>query len=294
MQLNQLRYFIKVAEVGGVNLAAEELHVTQPAVSTAIRKLEEELEVQLFSRYHQRMELTGAGETFYRRMKDILEKADEAVREVKAQGNRMTLLRVGIPPMIGMIYITPIIRLFRPANPEIKIRFIEANTRELSQMLQDKVIDVALMIGESPYSRDFERTMILKTKYHFYVGKDDPLSRKELIDMDDLVKEPLMLFDKGLFLNEYITNAFSRHKQHPNIVFAGSQIDSIKKYVSQSVGGTFLIQECVKADDGLIAVDTAITPTISIVMTWAKGTELSRDEMALLKFLKHRNTASSL
>ena len=78
MRLTQLQYFIRVAELGSINAASRDLHVTQPAISTAVRSLEEELGVHLFSRSHQRMELTDAGLLFYGRVRDALRILDDA------------------------------------------------------------------------------------------------------------------------------------------------------------------------------------------------------------------------
>lgn len=287
MRLTQLEYFVRTANLGSTNAAAAELHVTQPAVSTAIRNLEKELGTPLFRRRRQRLELTEAGALFYRRVNNVLNELHAAVKEVEGYSPDQKNLRLGIPPMIGTIYMPAILRKFVPAHPKIHLEVNEANTMELSQMLGSQKIDMALVIGESPYTRGFERQELLQTQYSFFVGRDDPLAKQKRVTIQQLAKEPLMLFDTGLFLNQYITDAFRTRKlADPNIIFASSQINSIKKYVSMSLGGTFLIRECVRESDGLVEVPTEITPTISIAACWVRGTTLPAAGKTLLRFLQ--------
>ena len=293
MRLTQLQYFIRVAELGSINAASRDLHVTQPAISTAVRSLEEELGVHLFSRSHQRMELTDAGLLFYGRVRDALRILDDARDELQGYSAGQETIRFGIPPMIGLMYVPAIIRKFNLEHPEIRVKLTEANTRELSQMLNSRELDFALMIGQSPYSTGFERKTLLFTRYSFYVGPDNPLIGTDVVKLDELADVPLILFDTGLYLNRYITQAYENRDKRPTVAFASSQINSVKKYVQQSSGGTFLIRECVQPDDELTEVATEITPEISIVAAWLKGTSLSSSARTLLRFLQKQYPEST-
>ena len=288
MRLTQLQYFIRVSELGSINATSRDLHVTQPAISTSIRNLEDELGIELFTRSRQRMDLTEAGSMFYQRVKRAVSLLEEAKAEAQGYSPDRETVRVGIPPMIGLMYIPAIIRQFNLKHPEISLRVTEANTRELSQKLNGNEIDFALMIGESPYSTWFERKKLLDTCYSFYVGPDNPLASSEMVSLDELAKVPLILFDTGLFLNQYIAHAFDDSRYRPKVAFASSQINSVKTYVRESSGGTFLIRECVQDADGLIEVPTEITPSISIVAAWLKGVSLSSPASKLLHFLENQ------
>ena len=293
MRLTQLQYFIRVAELGSINAASRDLHVTQPAISTAIRSLEEELGVHLFSRSHQRMELTDAGILFYSRVREALRILDDAQDELQGYAAGQETIRFGIPPMIGLMYVPAIVRKFYLKHPEIRVKLTEANTRELSQMLNSRELDFALMIGQSPYSTGFERRTLLDTSYSFYVGPDNPLSSADMVTLDELAEVPLILFDTGLYLNRYISQAFEQRTKRPTVAFASSQINSVKKYVQQSSGGTFLIRECVHPEDELTEVATEITPEISIIAAWLKGTSLSSSARTLLHFLQKQYSEST-
>lgn len=286
MQLSQLRYFLKVVELGGINAAARELSVSQPAITTAIRSLEQELGCSLFNRVKQRMVLTEQGSLFRSRVYPAVAALDAAVEEVQELDARKHQVRLGMPAMIGLLYLPKLLGDFRRACPDVEIRLVEANTRELRTFLDNKRIDMALMIGESPYSQGLGRATLLRTSYSFFVGEGHALARETMVPAEVVADQPLILFDEGLFLNQYITNAFRRNGLFPHVAFASSQINAIKQYVGVAQACTFLIRECVGEDDPLVEVPTEITPPVSIVATWDKEQIMGDAAKQLLRFLK--------
>ena len=99
MELRHLRYFVSVAEQGSVSKAAQQVHVSQPALSRQIRDLEAELGVQLFDRVGRRVELTAEGEDLLRHCRDVLAQAESVRERARAlHGGVVGVLRVGAPP----------------------------------------------------------------------------------------------------------------------------------------------------------------------------------------------------
>ena len=286
MKLSQLYYFQKTAQLGGVSAAAQELHISQPAITTAIHTLEEELNVTLFRRVKQRMVLTEQGEFFLSRVEVILADLDQAVLETRELDGQNARLRLGIPPLIGLLYTRPLLEEIHKIHPGIELQLVEANTRELRRLLNEGRIDMALMIGESPYSRGLERQLLLETSYSFFLGREHPLAGSPFLSARAVSALPLILFDQGLFLNQYITDAFQAQGLFANVIFAGSQISAIKAYVSAGYGGTFLIRECVGPRDALVEVPTEITPPVSIVAAWPRMQPLSPAMGRVLRYLK--------
>lgn len=287
MRLSQLEYFRKVAELGSVSGAARELHVSQPAITTSIRALEEELGVELFDRVKQRMILTEAGRHFSMGIGKVLDALYAVRDETRAMSDRNHRVNLGIPAMIGLLYTQGILHDFRLRYPEVEVHLTEANTRELRTLMDEGRIDLALMIGESPYSRGLERRVLLRTKYCFFVGEGNPLAGREMIDAATVARQPLILFGEGLFLNWYITDALKSRGLEPKVGFTSSQIIAIKSYVREARAGTFLMRECVSPEDGLVEVPTEITPDISIVATWLRDQRLPPQSIQLLQYLQN-------
>ena len=286
MRLNQLEYFVKTVECGGVNAAARELSVSQPAISAAIRELEEELGVPLFRRVRQQLILTEEGAAFYRRVGPLLIQLQVAVHEVQAMAGGPQALRLCLPPMIGMFMAPLILGEFVPAHPDLHLTISEAGTDSIQKMLLDGTADLGIMIGQSPYNVGLEAVPLRETRYALFVGRQSPLAGRRLVSFRDLAGEPLVLFDQGLYINALLHRQFRQEGVRPNIVLQTNQINTIKDFVGRSVASTFLIREVVKDADQLIEVPTDFSPPITIIAAWKKGRRPVGGALQLLRFLQ--------
>ena len=286
MRLNQLEYFVKTVECGGANAAARELSVSQPAISAAIRELEEELGVPLFRRVRQQLILTEEGTAFYRRVGPLLIQLQVAVHEVQAMAGGPQALRLCLPPMIGMFMAPLILGEFVPAHPDLHLTISEAGTDSIQKMLLDGTADLGIMIGQSPYNVGLEAVPLRETRYALFVGRQSPLAGRRLISFRDLAGEPLVLFDQGLYINALLHRQFRQEGVRPNIVLQTNQINTIKDFVGRSVVSTFLIREVVKDADQLIEVPTDFSPPITIIAAWKKGRRPVGGALQLLRFLQ--------
>ena len=286
MRLNQLEYFVKTVECGGANAAARELSVSQPAISAAIRELEEELGVPLFRRVRQQLILTEEGAAFYRRVGPLLIQLQVAVHQVQAMAGGPQALRLCLPPMIGMFMAPLILGEFVPAHPDLHLTISEAGTDSIQKMLLDGTADLGIMIGQSPYNVGLEAVPLRETRYALFVGRQSPLAGRRLISFRDLAGEPLVLFDQGLYINALLHRQFRQEGVRPNIVLQTNQINTIKDFVGRSVASTFLIREVVKDADQLIEVPTDFSPPITIIAAWKKGRRPVGGALQPLRFLQ--------
>lgn len=286
MRLNQLEYFVKTVECGGANAAARELSVSQPAISAAIRELEEELGVPLFRRVRQQLILTEEGAAFYRRVGPLLIQLQVAVHQVQAMAGGPQALRLCLPPMIGMFMAPLILGEFVPAHPDLHLTISEAGTDSIQKMLLDGTADLGIMIGQSPYNVGLEAVPLRETRYALFVGRQSPLAGRRLVSFRDLAGEPLVLFDQGLYINALLHRQFRQEGVRPNIVLQTNQINTIKDFVGRSVASTFLIREVVKDADQLIEVPTDFSPPITIIAAWKKGRRPMGGALQLLRFLQ--------
>ncbi|QKV19677.1 LysR family transcriptional regulator [Oricola thermophila] len=141
----QLRYFVKVAEVGNMTKAAALLHVAQPALGIQIRQLEELLGTPLFERHSRGVSVTPAGQRLYERACVILQLMEEAETELRAFGeNRQEMLTFGVTPSIMRLVGTEIITAVRRDLPDVYLSLIEETSHVLEGSLQRGEIDLAL------------------------------------------------------------------------------------------------------------------------------------------------------
>ena len=121
MTLNQLRYFCTASRCHSITKAAEELYVTQPTISMAIRDLEIEFGISLFSRKGNQLSLTQEGESFYKKATYILQYCNELQADYSSMSRVKPPLRIGIPPMLSTVFFPELLMAFHEKHPEIRV-----------------------------------------------------------------------------------------------------------------------------------------------------------------------------
>jgi DNA-binding transcriptional LysR family regulator len=153
MELRHLRYFVAVAEELHFGRAAERLRVTQPAVSEQVRKLEEELGVQLLERTHHRVALTPAGDVFLLEARRVLQQAERARRAALRTGeNGHGRLRLGLLPDAVPPALPRTLRRFATATPGVEVALETYPSLELIERVRDRELDAAVVCLPAPVS----------------------------------------------------------------------------------------------------------------------------------------------
>jgi len=148
MELRHLRYFVAVASHGSFNRAASILHLTQPALSRQVKDLEDELGVLLVERGRNAVKLTEAGELFYEEAREVLARADKAVRRVRGEARSETL-RVGYAPSMTAGIMPAVLEKFQSATPRVRIELADLSSREINEMAREGRLDLVISPGVS-------------------------------------------------------------------------------------------------------------------------------------------------
>src|SRR5687767_4907117 len=151
VELRHLRYFAAVAAHGSFNRAANNLHLTQPALSRQVKDLEEELDVALFVRGKNAVTLTPAGELFYEEARDLLSRADLAIQRVRGEA-RSEILRVGYTPSLTTGVMPGALEKFQTATPRVRIELADLSPREMVALAKEGGLD--LLVAPSGIEAD--------------------------------------------------------------------------------------------------------------------------------------------
>ena len=202
----QLRAFHHVAIRGGFSRAAEALNVTQPAISDQIRKLEEEYDVLLFNRRKKQITLTPAGRDLLeitRRLFEVESEALELLTESRA-------LRSGSLRIIAdsAHHIVHVLSAFRALHPRVDIVIHAGNTETVTARLHAWEADIGVL-GGIPADRAFEAIRLSSTPLIAFVARGHPLATIGAITLVDLVRQPLVLREKGSMTRRKIAEAIA-------------------------------------------------------------------------------------
>lgn len=286
MRLSQIRYFLEVCRCNNITKAAKNLYVSQPSVTVAIKDLEEELGINLFNRIKQRIFLTEEGKFFYEESLKIVSKLDNLLEVVKDMGEKKNNVKIGVPPMIGSFLFPNIFVGFRESFPEINLEIYEYGTMESRELLLKEELDLVITTGERFKPNEINFYTILKTSYGFYVGKENHLSKKEKISFKDIKDEPLILFNKGFYINRIVMKEFDKlGVKSPNIILETGQVETLKKFISKGIAAGFLTKDCVEDFDNLIELPFDTPMPITIGLEWKKDQYLRSDVANFIKYI---------
>ncbi len=186
MDLIQLRYFQEVAKTGNITRASRELHVTQPNLSKSIARLEDELQVPLFSHRKGRIELNDYGRMFLSSVELAFAQLDTGVQSIR----RMYDVDQNILSLASNIqaFLPDVIPYFIQKHPEIGIRQMDCNTDQMVDRILDRSVTLGISFEEISHDQIvFEK--LGEKEYVLAVNTDNPLSKEEMVSFTELAGE---------------------------------------------------------------------------------------------------------
>lgn len=193
MELRHLRYFVAVASHGSFNRAAEILYLTQPPLSRQVKDLEEEVGVTLLVRGSNSVKLTEAGELFYEEAREVLARADDAVRRVRGETGK-EVLRVGYTASMTSGIISTVLAKFQAAAPRVRIELADLSSREINKMASEGRLDLVVSPGISVMKGipGFQLTELRRLEPVLVLPARHPLAKLKRIPVERLHDLPLV------------------------------------------------------------------------------------------------------
>lgn len=197
MEIRQLEYFLAVAEAKSFTQAALLLFVSQPAVTNAIRGLEDELGVRLFDRSAKNAILTTEGQIFQRHVQGVMQGIGKTLEEINAMKNLSSgILRLGITPLGGTQCTGGLIADYLSMYPSIELILEEGNDAALVENLIEDRLDLAILDAPSK-SPALTSIALQKEELLLLVSRRDPLHRKNSVKAKDVLDHRFLLFPTG-------------------------------------------------------------------------------------------------
>jgi LysR family transcriptional regulator, regulatory protein for tcuABC len=222
MELRQLRYFVRVLELGSISRAALDLALVQSALSQQISRLESELSTRLLQRTSKGVVATEAGMAFFREAQLTLRHADQAVRA--AQLSRLTgAVSVGLASTTAAVLGLPLIRAMRERYPDVRLHMVEGMSGHLTSMLNSRQLDLTILF-DTQAARRWSVLPLVEEKLFLIQAKSDSTPAANRTRMADLKDIPLILPTGTHGLRSALDAAFVRAKFKPQLA---AEIDSL-------------------------------------------------------------------
>lgn len=271
MDLKELRYFDAVAETCHFGQAAERLHLAQPALSQAVRRLEAELGVVLLARTTRQVSLTPAGEFFHREVRRILSELESSVRSTRsiADGTR-GLLRVGFTGASAFTQLARLSRVVRAAHPEVALE-IQADLLTPAQVerLLDGRLDLGVLRGPVAEPNISSRTL-MNEPLVLALPADHRLVPEPSLEVEDVSADAFVAYaDARSVVNQAVLSSCHRAGFSPEIVHRAPGTAALLALVAASLG-VALVPESVRSMqlDGVVFRDVAGASTIDLSLAW--------------------------
>lgn len=286
MDIRQLTYFVTLAETGNFTRAAEQLHIAQPALSVAIKKLESQLELPLFHRNDRKIVLTHEGHILLGHARLILQQMKDAnMAMAELRGLEKGEVRLGLPSMLGSYFFPEILMAFKSQYPNLKLTIVEAGTQSIRKMLLNGELDLGIIQNDDvPDSLITEH--LLTSQMVAVVSEGHPLVEQDTVSFDDFFHQELVMFKHGYFHREFIDRVCHQHQLTPQIAFETNLLPMILKIVRNDFAVTALLEMVTEHEKGLVPIPFSQPVFLDIAIAWRKNGYLSVADRAFMEFVK--------
>jgi DNA-binding transcriptional LysR family regulator len=262
--------FIHVARCLNISQAARDLYISQPAVTTAIQKLEEYYAVKLFLRKSWGLELTPAGVLLYCHLKELKKVSISLENEMmKLKGTLHGKLSIGAAPTFGNYILPRLLGLFSKSHPEVSYSLHIGNNDQIYAYLKEGRIELAFLVGTLPGKRLASRK-VMDDELILVVSPHHPWSARDAVNGNELPAQPLILRERGSGSRKDMEEAFAEMGLSPeelNVIADFNSFEAIKQAVHANLGAALISRLAVKGE-----LEQGLLNCIRI-----EGADLSRD-----------------
>jgi LysR family hydrogen peroxide-inducible transcriptional activator len=279
MNLRDLRYLVSLAEFKHFGRAAEASFVSQPTLSTQIKKLEEELGVPLVERTPRKVLLTEAGREIAMRARDVLNE----VEQIKAIARRTLdpesgTLRLGIFPTLGPYLLPHMVPRIRERFPRLELLLTEEKTEVVLRQLPEGKLDAGIL-ALPIHDHQLHTEALFEEPFMLAVPRDNPLANHKSLTLDRLSDQSILLLEDGHCLRDQALEVCQMAGAGEKAGFRATSLETLRQMVAANVGITLLPTLAVKAPvvqpENLCLVPfRGRPPSRHIAMVWRKSSAM--------------------
>lgn len=284
MDLRKLEIFVRAAQLNNFSRAAEALHIAQPAVSIAIRKLEESLQTTLFDRSGRQIELTAEGHNLFDQAQAILRDVDKLATSVSAMNKLLTgELTIACPSMLATYFLPDLLSGFLALHPGLKASVTQAGTARVEQMLLHDEIEIGVTTSiESPEEGDLEIIPLISEQMVLCVAEDHPWSKRSSIGISDLDQSPMVVYESGYFIRSKLDQLCANQGVNPDFRMQTNFLPLLIKMVKEGLGTTVGLKIMGDEEPGIRGIELLPSVRINMALAKRRGRAISKANQSFL------------
>lgn len=275
MNLRDLNYLVTLAETQHFGLAAKQCFISQPTLSTQIKKLEHELGVTLIERNTKPVLLTQAGNDIVSKARQVLQITEE-IRQISklSQNPFAATIRLSLIPTVGPYLLPQILPSIKKELPQLKLMLHEEKTNDALSQLQQGQIDAAIMANTIEVSHLTSRKLY-KESFLVALPKQHPLNKKSKLSLTDIEREELLLLSEGHCLRDQALDACQLSNR--SNFFEATSLETLRYMVASDAGITLLPELAAKVNNSMISLRRFKSPQPyrEIILVWRQGSSLT-------------------
>lgn len=280
--LRQLQYFVAVAAQGTVSGAAQNLSISQSAVTEAIKELEGDLGVDLFDRHSRGLTITHKGHQFLRHATKILSDVSDARRTFSDDKESLTgTLNLGVTSLVAGYVLSDLLARYRRAFPGVTVSAIEDNGDYLEHLLIGGELDVAVIVISNLRNRMALQTEILEVSpYRLWLPLGHRLASAESISVADVAEEPVIMLTIDE-IEESTGKLLSAIGSRPKIAFRTRSVEAVRSLVATGAGVALLPDLVYRPwsleGDRIESRDVSGSlPMVQVGVAWRRGSQMTQ------------------
>ncbi|WP_030800683.1 LysR family transcriptional regulator [Streptomyces sp. NRRL S-337] len=240
MRTEQLEYIAAVTRLGSLRRAAEELRLSQPALSETVRNLERELGVDLLERKRTGATMSAEGRELLPHIVGVLEAVDRLRAAAGEQHRISRMVRVGTVNAATVPLLIPVVRAFRAAHPVTQVEVVAAQQTDIHRALTEGGFDLGLVnhLEGDDVPPALESTQLLHGQPVVCLRPDSLLASRAAVSVDDLLTQPLIAMRSGYVMNRYVHRLLNGRT--PSLAYSTDGAEMGKLMVAEGLGATVL------------------------------------------------------
>lgn len=291
LSLRQLRYFIAAADAGQVSKAAKNLSVSQSAVTTAIKQLEEGVGATLFERHQSGISLTYEGNRFLDHARHIIQSVDEAIRIPKrAKEDVSGQIKLAVTYTVAGYFIPKLLAQFTRSFPNIGVSITETSRPDIEEGLITGGFDIAVMLTSNIINHEeIAHAALFQSRRRLWVNANHDFLKKQTVTLQEISGEPYIMLtvdEAGNTAQRY----WNKTSYKPNTIFRTSSVEAVRSMVANGMGVSVLSDMVYRPwslegrQVGVIDISDNV-PTMDVGLAWVADQEQPKAVKSFMEFM---------